>query len=77
MEVTTRTTSLTYRYQVVWLGKSWHDAQRYCKEKFSSSLVVIDSYHDELALEHYINSLNSQHACRFCFTTVERISLQR
>jgi len=68
IEITTRTSTLAYRYQLVQQKKTWNDAQRYCKDKYRASLVVIDSYVDELALKDYLNPLLGQLACHLLYS---------
>jgi len=65
--MTTRTTTLAYRYQLVVQRMSWYDAQRYCKNNYRASLVAVKNYQDHLALKRYLDILLGQLACRLIF----------
>jgi len=76
MEITTRAGAkgLSYRYQLVTENKNWHDAERYCFEKYHSSLVVIDSLMDEVTLKAYLKPLLGQLACRLILVFIDLVT---
>ena len=67
MTITTRTTTLAYRYELVTESKNWEDAHAYCQDQLRSKLLVIKNDVDALAVQAYLDKVHSEFARRLMF----------
>jgi len=65
--ITTRTTTLAYRYELVTESKNWEDAHAYCQDQLRSKLLVIKNDVDALAVQAYLDKVHSEFARRLAF----------
>ena len=60
IKITERSSTLSYRYQLVNKNRTWNAAHLYCDKVYHDKLVVIANLVDQLALMAYVDKLLGQ-----------------